>query len=158
MGNGKQLVPAKGVQYLSKQWCVMSPQASLSDPNIPNSVAYACDHADCTSLSYGSSCGNLDAKSNVSYAFNAYFQTMNQSPNACKFSNLATISTVDPSPPNQGNNRDGCRFGIMIDTTKKRRLARPPRTSSGTRLRIGQKSCWYWISFLLVLSILIMKN
>ncbi|KAA0046409.1 glucan endo-1,3-beta-glucosidase 6 [Cucumis melo var. makuwa] len=158
MGNGKQLVPAKGVQYLSKQWCVMSPQASLSDPNIPNSVAYACDHADCTSLSYGSSCSNLDAKSNVSYAFNAYFQTMNQSSNACKFSNLATISTVDPSPPNQGNNRDGCRFGIMIDTTKKRRLARPPRTSSGTRLRIGQKSCWYWISFLLVLSILIMKN
>ena len=158
MGNGKQLVPAKGVQYLSKQWCVMSPQASLSDPNLPNSVAYACDHADCTSLSYGSSCGNLDAKSNVSYAFNAYFQTMNQSSNACKFSNLATISTIDPSPPNQGNNRDACQFGIMIDTTKKRHLARPPRTSSGTKLRIGQNSCWYWISFLLVPSILIMKN
>lgn len=132
----------------------MSSEASLSDPNLRDSVAYACDHADCTSLGYGSSCGRLDARSNVSYAFNSYFQTMNQSSAACKFSNLATVSTIDPSPANQGNGGDGCRFGIMIDTTAKRRLAKPPRTSSSTTLRMPQ----FGIALLLTIFILILKN
>lgn len=154
LGNRKPLVPARGVRYLAKQWCVMAPEASLSDPNLPNSVAYACDHADCTSLGYGSSCAQLDARSNVSYAFNSYFQTMNQSSAACQFSNLAKVVTVDPSPPG-----GGCRFGIMIDTAAKRRLARPPRTASSATLRTGQIGCHgNGITLLLALLILILNK
>lgn len=109
VGNGKALVPAKGVKYLAKQWCVLNPSASNSDPNVvAQSISYACQYADCTSLGYGSSCGNLDAQKNASYAFNMYYQTMNQSREACSFNNLAVVTNVDPSQPN-------CRFEIMID-------------------------------------------
>ncbi|KAK3213306.1 hypothetical protein Dsin_018012 [Dipteronia sinensis] len=44
VGNGSSLVAAKGVKYLSRQWCVMSPQASTTDPNFPGSVEYACTY------------------------------------------------------------------------------------------------------------------
>ncbi|KAH9616390.1 hypothetical protein KSS87_000404 [Heliosperma pusillum] len=118
MGRNKMIVSAKGVKYMPKRWCVMAPQASASDPNVPNSVSYACQHADCTSLGYGSSCSNLDAKSNVSYAFNMYYQAMNQRGGACSFSNLAITTTTDPS-------RDGCRFEIMFDTSKIPKNASP---------------------------------
>ncbi|GAB2218219.1 hypothetical protein Droror1_Dr00001438 [Drosera rotundifolia] len=108
IGNNRTLVPAKGVKYLATKWCVMSPQASISDANFANSISYACSYADCTSLSYGSSCGALDAAGNASYAFNMYYQTMNQSSASCQFSGLATTTTTNPS---QG----GCRFEIQID-------------------------------------------
>jgi hypothetical protein len=86
MGNGRSLVAAKGVKYFAREWCVMSPQASISDPNIlAESINYACTYADCTSLGYGSSCGRLDAGSNASYAFNMYYQTMDQRKDACQF-------------------------------------------------------------------------
>ncbi|CAK7352250.1 unnamed protein product [Dovyalis caffra] len=111
MGNGKPLVPARGVKYLARQWCVMSPEASISDPNLPNSIAYACTYADCTSLGNGSSCGTLDARGNASYAFNIYYQTMNQRKGACSFSNLSTLTKLDPS-------QNTCRFEIMIDLGK----------------------------------------
>lgn len=111
MGSNRSLVAAKGVKYLPRRWCVMAPQASLSDPNLENSVSYACQRADCTSLGYGSSCGFLDAKGNVSYAFNTYYQTMNQSAGACGFNNLGVTTTTDPS-------QNGCRFEIMIDISK----------------------------------------
>lgn len=110
MAKGKSLVPAKGVKYLSRHWCVMSPQASLSDPNLPGATTYACTYADCTSLGYGSSCGNLDARSNASYAFNMYYQTKDQRQDACSFNNLTVLTAIDPS-------RDGCRFEIMIDNS-----------------------------------------
>lgn len=108
LAKGKELVPAKGVKYMKRQWCVMSPQASTTDPNLAASISYACSYADCTSLGYGASCANLDARSNASYAFNMYFQTMNQRKGSCSFSNLATITTIDPS-------RGSCRYEIMID-------------------------------------------
>ncbi|XP_075674455.1 glucan endo-1,3-beta-glucosidase 6-like [Castanea sativa] len=108
LGNGRGLVAAKGVKYLAREWCVMSPEANLLDPNLTNSVNYACTYADCTSLGYGSSCGTLDARSNASYAFNMYYQTLDQRKDACKFNNLSTIAKLDPS---QGT----CRFEIMID-------------------------------------------
>ncbi|XP_011019284.1 PREDICTED: glucan endo-1,3-beta-glucosidase 5 [Populus euphratica] len=123
MGNGKALVPAKGVRYLARQWCVMSPEASLSDPNLPNSIAYACSYADCTSLGYGSSCGTLDARSNASYAFNMYYQTVDQRNGACSFSNLSTLTKVDPS-------QNTCRFEIMMDLGKHET---PPRRSFAGR-------------------------
>ncbi|PSS02073.1 Glucan endo-1,3-beta-glucosidase [Actinidia chinensis var. chinensis] len=82
-GNNRSLTPSKGVRYLGKQWCIMAPEASVSDPNLPNMIDYACTYADCTSLGYGSSCSGLDVRSNASYAFNMYYQTMNQQKGAC---------------------------------------------------------------------------
>ncbi|KAL5210660.1 hypothetical protein ABZP36_006283 [Zizania latifolia] len=109
LANGRSIVPARGVRYLSRQWCVLRPEASPSDPALAGAVSYACQYADCTSLGAGSSCGNLDVRSNISYAFNQYFQSANQQKNACAFNNLSIITTTDPS---QGT----CRFEIMIDT------------------------------------------
>lgn len=129
LGNGRSLVPAKNVKYLSRQWCVMSPEASISDSNLADSINYACSYADCTSLGYGSSCGGLDVRNNVSYAFNMFYQTQNQQRAACQFNNLATITTADPS-------QDSCRFEIMIDTSTKHGKSppRPRETSSGLDL------------------------
>ncbi|XP_031256066.1 glucan endo-1,3-beta-glucosidase 5 [Pistacia vera] len=126
MGNGRGLIPAKGVKYLARQWCVMSPGASTSDPNFQNSINYACTYADCTSLGYGSSCGNLDAKSNASYAFNMYYQTMNQRKDSCSFSNLSTITTVNPS-------RGTCRYEIMIDLGKHERPSNHAPSAAGRK-------------------------
>ncbi|KAM6583704.1 hypothetical protein CsatB_010706 [Cannabis sativa] len=130
MGNGKNLVPAKGVRYLARQWCIMAPQANLMDPNLAESVKYACTYADCTSLGYGSSCGMLDPKGNASYAFNVYYQTMNQRKDACAFNNLSTITTVDPSPAGPGGGNNTCRFQIMIDLGKHELGRSPPRSAA----------------------------
>jgi hypothetical protein len=118
MGNGRGLVAAKGVKYLAREWCVMSPQASISDPNLVQNINYACTYADCTSLGYGTSCGGLNAAGNASYAFNMYYQTMDQRKGACNFSNLSVTTKIDPS-------RDTCRFEIMIDLTGKQKLPAP---------------------------------
>ncbi|GKV00405.1 hypothetical protein SLEP1_g13097 [Rubroshorea leprosula] len=105
--NSGALVPAKGVQYLEKKWCVMSPKAKLDDPQVAPSVSYACGRADCTSLGYETSCGNLDALGNISYAFNSYYQKNNQRDEACKFPSLSMITKKDPSV-------GSCRFETMI--------------------------------------------
>ncbi|KAF8035082.1 hypothetical protein BT93_C1188 [Corymbia citriodora subsp. variegata] len=101
------LVAAKGVAYLAKKWCVMSQSASLQDSQLGPSVSYACSHADCTSLGYGTSCSSLSAQGNISYAFNSYYQQYNQLDSACQFPNLSVITDSDPSS-------GGCRFIIMI--------------------------------------------
>ncbi|XP_065850581.1 glucan endo-1,3-beta-glucosidase 6-like [Euphorbia lathyris] len=118
MGNRKTLVPAKGVKYLARKWCIMSPDASLTDPNFPGGLSYACTYSDCTSLGYGSSCSRLDARNNASYAFNMYYQTMDQRKEACSFNNLSVLTTLDPS-------QDTCRFEIMIDLGKHETAAPP---------------------------------
>ncbi|KAG8375298.1 hypothetical protein BUALT_Bualt10G0085800 [Buddleja alternifolia] len=105
--NSGGLVRASNVHYLPRRWCVLSPSANLQDPQIALSVSYACDRADCTSLGYGTSCANLDAQGNISYAFNSYYQINNQLETACRFPNLSVITTNDPSTGT-------CRFGIMI--------------------------------------------
>ncbi|CAM8963801.1 unnamed protein product [Rhodiola kirilowii] len=125
MGNNKTLVAAKGVKYLPRQWCIMAPQASLDDPNLPESLSYACTHADCTSLGNGSSCASLDARGNASYVFNMYYQTSDQKKGTCEFSNLSAITTTDPS---QGS----CRFEIMIDSTERERTHSPAATTTTT--------------------------
>ncbi|CAN7070230.1 hypothetical protein Bca4012_086894 [Brassica carinata] len=107
LGNGNGLVPAKGVRHMAKKWCVLAPSANLQDPQLGPSVSYACDHADCTSLGYGSSCGNLNLAQNVSYAFNSYYQVSDQLDSACKFPGLSVITTNDPSV-------GSCKFKIMI--------------------------------------------
>lgn len=96
-GNGGTLTPAKGVKYLEKRWCVLKPSANLADQKVGDSVSYACGLADCTSLGYKTSCGGLDAKGNVSYAFNSYYQTNDQDDRACDFNGLATPTTVNPT-------------------------------------------------------------
>ncbi|CDP18778.1 unnamed protein product [Coffea canephora] len=108
--NSVGLVAASNVQYLSRQWCVMSSNASLDDPQVAPSVSYACSHADCTSLGYGTSCGNLDTGGNISYAFNSYYQENNQLLSACQFPGLSVVTTTDPS---QGV----CVYKVMIRTS-----------------------------------------
>nr|GLL17296.1 glucan endo-1,3-beta-glucosidase 5 [Ipomoea trifida] len=109
--NSGRLVPASGVHYLTQQWCVIAPTASLDNPQIADSVGYACSHADCTSLGYGTSCGDLDSRANISYAFNSYYQENNQLPSACKFPGLSVITNKDPSTPT-------CKFKLMIQTSR----------------------------------------
>ncbi|KAK1366286.1 Glucan endo-1,3-beta-D-glucosidase [Heracleum sosnowskyi] len=105
--NSGVLVPARNVQYLERKWCVMKPSASPEDPQVAQSVSYACGLADCTCLGYGTSCGNLDERGNISYAFNSYYQKNNQLDTACKFPGLSMITKTDPSV-------GSCRFGLMI--------------------------------------------
>ncbi|CAO2823102.1 unnamed protein product [Amaranthus hypochondriacus] len=130
MGSFRNLVPAKGVKYLAKKWCVMGPQVNPMDPRVSESISYACQFADCTSLGYGSSCGNLDARSNASYVFNMYYQTKNQSAGACNFNNMAITTTTDPSP-------NGCPFEIMIDVSKTLKDKNPRPSSSAMSLQKG---------------------
>ncbi|POO03784.1 Glycoside hydrolase [Trema orientale] len=107
--NSNGLVAASNVHYLARQWCVLSPSANLEDPQLAPSVSYACENGDCTSLGYGTSCANLDARGNISYAFNSYYQIENQLESACKFPNLSVLTNQDPS-------LGDCKFRIMIQT------------------------------------------
>ncbi|GFZ09140.1 O-Glycosyl hydrolases family 17 protein [Actinidia rufa] len=106
--NSGALIPARNVKYQEKKWCVMRPNAKLEDPQVAPSVSYACSLADCTRLGYGTSCGNLDARGNVSYAFNSYYQRNNQLDQACKFPNLSMVTKTDPTV-------GSCIFEIMIE-------------------------------------------
>ncbi|GER34375.1 glucan endo-1 3-beta-glucosidas [Striga asiatica] len=109
LGPRGTVVGAQGVRRLPGRWCVMAGNARLDDPQVADSVAYACSRADCTSLGYGTSCGSLDARGNISYAFNSYYQIQDQRADACRFANLSMVVTRDPSVGT-------CRFGVMIDT------------------------------------------
>ncbi|XP_072952763.1 glucan endo-1,3-beta-glucosidase 6 [Typha angustifolia] len=108
MANSRGLVRARNVKYLEKKWCVLKPSANLADSRIAPSASYACANADCTSLGYKTSCGDLDGRGNISYAFNSFYQKNDQDDVACGFSNLATITNKDPSSGT-------CRFDIMIE-------------------------------------------
>ncbi|CAN8244224.1 unnamed protein product [Cochlearia groenlandica] len=124
LGNGRQLVAAKGVRYQSREWCVLSPQAASGNDvaTWASSATYACGLADCTSLGPGSSCAALNAAANASYAFNMYFQKMDHRRGSCVFNNLGVVTKIDPS-------RGSCRFPIEIDTTRHELAPSPPRIS-----------------------------
>ncbi|CAN4084886.1 unnamed protein product [Withania somnifera] len=133
LGNNRSLTAAKGVRYLARKWCVMAPNANVMDPSLPDSINYACSYADCTSLGYGSSCGGLDVKSNASYAFNMYYQTMNQQKGSCeRFHNLSVITTIDPSPSSStsGGSSSKCRFEVMIDVGRHESRVNPGTSST----------------------------
>ncbi|XP_065850392.1 glucan endo-1,3-beta-glucosidase 5-like [Euphorbia lathyris] len=115
------LIAAKHVRYLSQQWCVMSPSADFDNPDVASSVTYACANADCTALGYSTSCGNLNARENVSYAFNSYYQQNNQLPSACQFPNVSVVTNKNPST-------GSCRFSIMIKTERNSGVEEAPRT------------------------------
>ncbi|XP_021758964.1 glucan endo-1,3-beta-glucosidase 8-like [Chenopodium quinoa] len=105
-GNDKMPIGAKGVQYMESKWCIFNTDAKNQD-KIVGSVEYACSRSDCTSLGYGSSCNDLDANGNISYAFNMYFQLNDQSVEACQFDGLATITSTNAS-------QQGCLFPIEV--------------------------------------------
>uniref|UniRef100_A0A1J3FDZ1 glucan endo-1,3-beta-D-glucosidase n=1 Tax=Noccaea caerulescens TaxID=107243 RepID=A0A1J3FDZ1_NOCCA len=108
-GQGQKmfLTGAQNVQYLLNQWCMFNPNSRGNISKLGDNIDYACSLSDCTALGYGSSCGNLDANGNASYAFNMYFQVQNQEAQACDFDGLATITTQNIS---QGQ----CDFPIQI--------------------------------------------
>ncbi|CAN6840496.1 unnamed protein product [Brassica oleracea] len=130
LGNGRQLVPAKGVRYQAREWCVLSPQAAAGNNGgaWTSSADYACQLADCTSLGPGSSCAALDPAANASYAFNMYFQKMDHRRGSCVFDNLGFVTKVDPS-------RGSCRFPIEIDTSRHETLRPPPRSSGAMEMK-----------------------
>ncbi|KAG4377192.1 hypothetical protein GLYMA_18G058300v4 [Glycine max] len=106
LGQGsKSLVNAQNVEYLSSKWCVVNNNKDLS--NATASALEACASADCTALSPGGSCFNISWPSNISYAFNSYYQQHDQRAESCDFGGLGLITTVDPS-------MDHCRFPIEI--------------------------------------------
>ncbi|KAK7267073.1 hypothetical protein RIF29_19737 [Crotalaria pallida] len=106
-GQNKLLVGAQNVYYLDPKWCMFNPDAqNLS--RLADNINYACTFADCTALGYGSSCSNLDANGNASYAFNMYYQVENQNDMACNFEGLAKITTQNISTPT-------CNFMIQIN-------------------------------------------
>ncbi|OMO55944.1 Glycoside hydrolase, family 17 [Corchorus capsularis] len=111
----KLLVAAKGVTYLEKQWCVFDPTAG-KQYLLPAQLDWACGHADCSSLTNGSSCGNHDATVKNSYAFNSFFQVNDQDVEACRFEGMGTIVKEDPS-------KGSCQFPIMIETAGVERLS-----------------------------------
>ncbi|XP_049396559.1 glucan endo-1,3-beta-glucosidase 8-like [Solanum stenotomum] len=100
-GNKKTLVSVPNVEKLSKKWCVIKPDVK----NFTDLMTYACDRADCTPLTNGSSCQNLNDAAKASYAVNAYFQNNQQKDDSCNFEGKATVTTKDPS---QGT----CNFTI----------------------------------------------
>lgn len=106
-GQNKFLIGAQNVKYLPQKWCMFNPNAGDTS-ELPDNINFACTFSDCTALGYGSSCNNLDANGNASYAFNMYFQVQNQDERACNFQGLATITTQNIS---QGT----CSFPIQID-------------------------------------------
>jgi len=106
LGQGsKSLVNAQNVEYLSSKWCVVNNNEDLS--NATAKALEACANADCTALSSGGSCFNITWPSNISYAFNSYYQEHDQKAESCDFGGLGLITTVDPSD-------DRCRFPIEI--------------------------------------------
>ncbi|XP_019439254.1 PREDICTED: glucan endo-1,3-beta-glucosidase 9 [Lupinus angustifolius] len=109
LGHGSEsLVDAQNVEYLTSRWCVVNNNKDLS--NASANALEACSNADCTALSPGGSCFNSSWPSNISYAFNSYYQEHNQSPKSCDFGGLGLITTVDPST-------DRCRFRVEINTS-----------------------------------------
>ncbi|CAI0384029.1 unnamed protein product, partial [Linum tenue] len=91
-GQNKFLVGARGVDYLPQKWCAFNPNAKdLS--KLADNISYVCTFSDCTALGYGSSCNELDANGNASYAFNMYYQVQNQDDLACNFEGLASVTT-----------------------------------------------------------------
>lgn len=107
-GNDKWPVAAKGVVHLENKWCVAKDEVQ-DFVAAGAEVAFACGTADCTSLGWGHSCTDLDARGNVSYAFNMYYQTLDQSFEACNFRGMGKIVTTNPSTKD-------CLFPIQIES------------------------------------------
>lgn len=104
----RTLVNVQNVVYLPSRWCVVNNNMDLS--NASASALDACLNADCTALSPGSSCFNISWPSNISYAFNSFYQQRDQRADSCNFGGLGLITSVDPST-------ESCRFPVEIRTS-----------------------------------------
>ncbi|GMY11223.1 glucan endo-1,3-beta-glucosidase 8 [Fagus crenata] len=102
----KMPIGAKGVIYMESKWCVLKDDVKNMTEVGPE-VDFACGNSDCTSLGYGSTCNRLDSRSNVSYAFNMYYQMQDQSVEACNFNGLAEMVKQNAS-------KGSCLFPIQI--------------------------------------------
>jgi hypothetical protein len=102
----KMPIGAKGVIYMESKWCVLKDDVKNMTVVGPE-VDFACGNSDCTSLGYGSTCNRLDSRSNVSYAFNMYYQMQDQSVEACNFNGLAEMVKQNAS-------KGSCLFPIQI--------------------------------------------
>nr|GMC81888.1 glucan endo-1,3-beta-glucosidase 8-like [Ipomoea batatas] len=116
-GKGKILTGVPEIQYLPKKWCAVKSDVKFT--NIKATIAYACDRADCTATSNGSSCHSLSEAEKLSYYFNAYFQAQNQATGSCNFGGLAEITTKNLSTST-------CNFNIGIKLPEA-----PPPSSPG---------------------------
>ncbi|XP_020584308.1 glucan endo-1,3-beta-glucosidase 9 [Phalaenopsis equestris] len=104
----KKLASAQNVEYLSSRWCVVNNNKELS--NVSVRAMDACFEADCTALSNGGSCSSLAWPTNISYAFNSYYQQHDQGAESCDFDGLGLITTVDPSVGD-------CIFAVQLHTS-----------------------------------------
>ncbi|KAI5075990.1 hypothetical protein GOP47_0008055 [Adiantum capillus-veneris] len=130
VGDGT-LVNATGVTHLPRRWCVAVANADPAKLAAP--VNFACTNADCTQLTYGSSCNGLDSIGNASFAFNQYFQVQNQAAGSCSFEGLATTTTEDPST-------GPCKFIVQIDPSASgafRRVAGSARMMTAISLALS---------------------
>ncbi|KAL7138410.1 hypothetical protein ABFS83_10G161700 [Erythranthe nasuta] len=97
-GQGRDIYPAraKGIMRMPQRWCVFNGD-TRDEIKVKAQFDDACLRADCTSLSPGGSCSQLDYNKNVSYAFNMYFQSMFQNETSCGFDGLGEVVPTDPS-------------------------------------------------------------
>ncbi|BAT00223.1 glucan endo-1,3-beta-glucosidase 8 precursor [Oryza sativa Japonica Group] len=116
-GRNTMLVPAKGIEYLPKTWCVINTNAK-DVSKLGDNINFACTYADCTPLGFGSSCNGMDTNGNASYAFNAYFQAQSQKEEACNFQGLAVPTETDPTTAQ-------CNFTIQIKSSAAAAAAAP---------------------------------
>lgn len=105
-GRNVSLVGAKDVKYLPKRWCMLNPNVR-DYSKLVDSIDFACSLSDCTALGYRSSCNNMNASGNASFAFNMFYQVHNQDERACEFDGLAMVTVQNIS---QGN----CNFTIQL--------------------------------------------
>ncbi|XP_009795111.1 glucan endo-1,3-beta-glucosidase 5-like [Nicotiana sylvestris] len=98
---------AKGTVKMPNRWCVYDHSVNAGNEKLMEQVNYACNSSDCTLLSPGATCENLNSTQRASFAFNMYFQMNSQQVDYCGFQGLGVITTDDPSTPN-------CRFPIEI--------------------------------------------
>ncbi|MCO5603702.1 hypothetical protein L7F22_057853 [Adiantum nelumboides] len=146
--NGQVLVQASGVKYLTTEWCVYNPSGG-DQSKLGDSITYACENSDCTSLGYGSSCNPyLDAAGNASYAFNQYFQRYDQGPDTCDFNGMGQVVTKNPS---KGN----CEFIIQIQEPS---LSGGDQSSNGGLGRLWEASTSVLITLIFMTSGFLWSN
>lgn len=108
-GHNKMPIGAKNVKYYDKRWCVFD--KGVKDFSlVPPQFKKACDEGDCTAIADGASCSWLDNLTQISYAFNMYYQINKQDDDACDFDGLALVEKKNASVGN-------CLFPIQVDSS-----------------------------------------
>lgn len=107
-GQGRDIYPssAKGIERMPERWCVFN--GNRTDyPKVMQQLAMACNNSDCSSLQQGGQCSHVSFNTNVSFAFNMYFQFQFQDEKACIFEGLSSITVEDPSTSD-------CEFPVEV--------------------------------------------